>query len=187
MATSLTCIGIVWAALSLLSAIVACAGFYLPFWIKGTILDRTDTYFGSFRRCNYPKISDTGTILIVEECGRYTTFADIPSVSWQICTVVVGIGCGLALLVGFTASMSCCMVDVINKSTARGAGIIQLVSGNDLNYLNNVGEVLTQVGNATQVSRRLMTSPVPMSRMLETFRGCFFSPLKPFTGGLVNL
>jgi len=34
MATSLTGIGILWAFLSLVSAIACCTGFYLPFWIK---------------------------------------------------------------------------------------------------------------------------------------------------------
>jgi hypothetical protein len=34
MATSLTGIGILWAFLSLVSAIACCTGFYLPYWIK---------------------------------------------------------------------------------------------------------------------------------------------------------
>ncbi|GAB6028329.1 hypothetical protein CHUAL_002502 [Chamberlinius hualienensis] len=129
MATSLTFIGIFWAVLSLVDAIAACIGFYLPFWIKGSLFNRTDTYFGVFRRCNYVDVSpDTGVVSVVEECGRYNSFSDIPSVSWQISAILVGSGCGLALLVAFIAILACCMTDVLNKPTAKGCGILQLIA-----------------------------------------------------------
>jgi hypothetical protein len=32
--TSLTFVGVVWAALSMTSAVAACVGFYFPYWIQ---------------------------------------------------------------------------------------------------------------------------------------------------------
>ncbi|CAM1312055.1 LHFP (predicted) [Pycnogonum litorale] len=131
MSTSLTSTGIFWACLSLGSAILNGAGFFLPFWIEGTTMDNSSfVYFGSFRRCNYPKISeDTGQMYIVEECGRYTNFSDIPSLAWQISTIITGIGATLSLLIAFTAISGCFTTDVITKRIARIAGGIQILSG----------------------------------------------------------
>lgn len=128
MATSLTGWGVCWAVLSFASAALSCTAFYLPYWLHGSLFNSTDVYFGSFRRCNYPRLTPLGTVVVVRECGRYTTFADIPSVSWQVSTVAVGVGGALALLVGFTALMACCMTDIVNKATARTAGFVQLVA-----------------------------------------------------------
>lgn len=125
----LTGVGYVWAFLSLISAMVSCAGFYLPFWLQGSMGNNTVT-FGPFRRCNYPKFdSATEQILMVEECGYYTTYSDIPSFSWQLVTILVGVGCGLAILVSFTAVLSCCIQDIISQSLARFGGGIQLFAG----------------------------------------------------------
>ena len=34
---------------------------------------------------SYANSLTTSYVELVEECGRYTTFADIPSVHWQVC------------------------------------------------------------------------------------------------------
>uniref|UniRef100_T1IZR1 LHFPL tetraspan subfamily member 6 protein n=1 Tax=Strigamia maritima TaxID=126957 RepID=T1IZR1_STRMM len=135
MATSLTGTGVVWALISLVSAALASTAFYLPYWLHGTLpsfnnnTSKThDVYFGSFRRCNYPKLTPQGDIVLVAECGRYTTFSHVPSVSWQVSTVLVGGASAVALLVAFTAVMACCVTDIINQSTARAAGLVQLVA-----------------------------------------------------------
>ncbi|XP_023209576.1 LHFPL tetraspan subfamily member 6 protein-like [Centruroides vittatus] len=128
MATSLTATGVVWSSLSLASAILNCAGFYLPLWIRGQLPDGTEVTFGSFRRCNYPRFSETGKLDMVHECGRYTTFADIPSLSWQISTITVGLGASVSLLVTFTSLAACCVSDVITKYTARVLGVVQLMA-----------------------------------------------------------
>ncbi|XP_026479541.1 LHFPL tetraspan subfamily member 6 protein-like [Ctenocephalides felis] len=73
MATSLTPVGVVWACLSFCAAMLCCTGFYLPFWIQGRLLGKVDAYFSSFRRCNYPRVSASGGIEIVQECGRYSS------------------------------------------------------------------------------------------------------------------
>lgn len=39
---------------------------------QGTLRGHVDTYFGSFRRCNYPQMTAQGTVEIVRECGRYS-------------------------------------------------------------------------------------------------------------------
>ncbi|XP_066994964.1 LHFPL tetraspan subfamily member 6 protein-like [Anabrus simplex] len=126
MATSLTGVGILWAFLSLAAALLCCTGFYLPFWIQGRLLGKVDAYFSSFRRCNYPRVSPQGIIEIVEECGRYSRFWDIPSPWWQASTILVGVGSALSLLVGTTATAACCITYVVHTGTARIAGALQL-------------------------------------------------------------
>lgn len=128
LASSLTATGVFWACISLAAALLSCAGFYLPYWIKGTLSDGTEVSFGSFRRCNYPRLTAEGKLEMVHECGRYTSFPDIPSVSWQVTTVTVGIGAAISLLVAFTALSACCLADVVTKTTARILGLIQLIA-----------------------------------------------------------
>lgn len=129
MATTLSGAGFFWAFLSMVTATLCSTGYYLPYWLHGSMLNATDVYFGTFRRCNYPRVSESGAVVIMNECGRYSTFGDIPSLSWQICTVLVGIGCGMLLLVGFTAVFACCISDVVSKGAARVGGILQLFAG----------------------------------------------------------
>lgn len=128
MATSLTAVGFLWATLSLAAALLCCSGFYLPFWIQGRLLGKVDAYFSSFRRCNYPRVSPQGVVEIVEECGRYSRFWDIPSPWWQASTVLVGTGSALSLLIAVTAAAACCITYVVHAGTARIAGVLQLLS-----------------------------------------------------------
>ncbi|XP_076344254.1 LHFPL tetraspan subfamily member 6 protein-like isoform X2 [Tachypleus tridentatus] len=137
-ASSLTATGVFWACLSLAAAILSCSGFYLPFWIQGALFNSTEVSFGSFRRCSYPRMKDDGGVQIVHECGRYTTFRDIPSVSWQVTTVTVGIGAATSLLMAFTALAACCVADVVTKRAARILGLVQVVTGGAI-YPNGWG------------------------------------------------
>ncbi|XP_077987278.1 LHFPL tetraspan subfamily member 6 protein-like [Glandiceps talaboti] len=123
MAGSLTKQGIVWAIISLIGTSVACAGYYLPYWIQGSYKNHT-VHLGIFRRCNYYKDD-----VMILECGRYTTFSDIPTLSWQICTIVIGVGCGLAILISLTALLSCCISDLITRKVGRIAGGLQFLAG----------------------------------------------------------
>ncbi|XP_064615439.1 LHFPL tetraspan subfamily member 6 protein-like [Liolophura sinensis] len=131
MSSGLSKVGVIWALASFLSATAASVGFYLPFWLQGWMRDEhvTPVYFGVFRRCNYPKLMKTGLIKVVEECGRYTTFYDIPSMSWQIAAVLVGVGCGIAILVSFTALLAMCIKDIFSETAVRVAGVVQLLAG----------------------------------------------------------
>ncbi|XP_054167394.1 LHFPL tetraspan subfamily member 6 protein-like [Oppia nitens] len=128
MACKLTGAGIMWTSLSLAAAILNCAGYYVPHWIRGSYHNAIDVSFGSFRRCNYPRLTNDGRLEIVSECGRYRTFADIPSLSWQITTILMGIGVSISLLVAFTVLASCCLSDVITKRSAKTIGVIQLIA-----------------------------------------------------------
>lgn len=136
LASSLTATGVLWAFLSLIASLVSATGFYMPFWMTGILSDGTVVSFSSFRRCNYPRLTPEGTLVMIHECGRYTAFSDIPSTSWQVTTVTVGLGAALALLVAFTALSACCLADVITKTTARILGLVQLVAGNYFFFLN---------------------------------------------------
>lgn len=128
MATSLTGVGLVWAFLSLVAALLCCSGFYLPFWIQGRLMGKVDAYFSSFRRCNYPRVTSEGVLEIVLECGRYSRFWDIPSAWWQASTILVGIASALSLLVAVTALAACCITYVVHTGTARVAGVLQLIA-----------------------------------------------------------
>lgn len=129
MASSLTCSGAIWALLSLLSAAASCVGFFMPYWLLGSQMDKPVS-FGTFRRCTYPvRDEESQSTVMLEQCGRYASFYSIPSLEWRICTVVTGVGCGLLLLVALTALMGCCISDLISRTIGRVAGGIQFVGG----------------------------------------------------------
>ncbi|KAA8594015.1 hypothetical protein FQN60_004849 [Etheostoma spectabile] len=129
MASSLTCTGVIWALLSLLCAAASCVGFFMPYWLLGTQMDKPVS-FGTFRRCSYPvRDEEKQATVMLEQCGRYASFNGIPSLEWRICTVVTGVGCGLLLLVALTALMGCCISDLISRTIGRVAGGIQFVGG----------------------------------------------------------
>lgn len=129
MASSLTCAGVVWAFLSFLCAAASCVGFFMPYWLLGSQLEKSVS-FGTFRRCSYPVRDETRqTTVMVEQCGRYASFQAIPSAEWRICTVVTGLGCGLLLLVALTALMGCCVSELISRTVGRVAGGIQFLGG----------------------------------------------------------
>lgn len=128
MSDNLTTIGVWWVLLSTLSALLASAGFILPYWIEGNIYNST-VYLGVFRRCNFLIKRDDGLSVLEKACGRYASFQDIPSEAWNASTIMIGIGCGFLLLIAFTAIFSCCFKDVVTKSTARLGGAFQFLAG----------------------------------------------------------
>lgn len=129
MGSSLTCVGIAWALISLLCAAASCVGFFMPYWLLGSQMGKPVS-FGTFRRCSYPVRDEVhGGTVMMEHCGRYASFLSIPSLEWRICTVVTGTGCGLLLLVALTALMGCCVSDIISRTIGRAAGGIQFVGG----------------------------------------------------------
>nr|XP_025041372.1 LHFPL tetraspan subfamily member 6 protein isoform X2 [Pelodiscus sinensis] len=129
MASSLTCTGMIWALLSFLCAAASCIGFFMPYWLLGSQLEKPVS-FGTFRRCSYPVRDESRqTTVMVEQCGRYASFQAIPSAEWRICTVVTGLGCGLLLLVALTALMGCCVSELISRTVGRVAGGIQFLGG----------------------------------------------------------
>ena len=121
-------VGVFWAISSLVAGLASSVGFYMPYWLRGSLGD-TPVYFGVFRRCNYPRLDEFGNLLIVKECGRYSTFEDIPSLSWQIGTLTIGVGCGLAMLVALTAILAVCIPGIVSTHVAKVAGILQLCAG----------------------------------------------------------
>ncbi|KAK3589660.1 hypothetical protein CHS0354_015164 [Potamilus streckersoni] len=126
--SNLSGVGIFWAIVSFCASVGASIGFYMPYWLSGHMTNKTPVYFGVFRRCNYPRQVEGRTEMVME-CGRYTTFLDIPSISWQIATLILGVGCGLAMLVAFTGILALCVRGAVTPSVARAAGVLQLCSG----------------------------------------------------------
>ncbi|KAI5699012.1 hypothetical protein M8J75_015194 [Diaphorina citri] len=169
MAGDLTNVGILWALLSLVAAVLCCSGFYIPFWVQGQNpegqqihfnsfrrcgmpvtfvetprvgdrcfryeryrgrLDRYPAYFSSFRRCGFLKYDARRKLLLMDHgCGRYENFKDIPSGWWQLTTIFVGFGGTVAMIIAITAMSACCISYVVQKSTAKVAGGVQLFAG----------------------------------------------------------
>ncbi|XP_052321204.1 LHFPL tetraspan subfamily member 6 protein-like isoform X2 [Oncorhynchus keta] len=129
MASSLTSAGVVWALLSFLCAAASCVGFFMPYWLLGSQMGKPVS-FGTFRRCSYPVRDEARqATVMLEQCGRYASFQGIPSLEWRICTVIIGLGCGLLLLVALTALMGFCLSDLISRTIGRVAGGIQFFGG----------------------------------------------------------
>ena len=129
MGCSLSYIGILWAFLSFITMGFSCVGFYLPFWLEGAIFGETKTSLGVFRRCNYPTLNEHGEVIVIMECGRYSSFYDIPSFWWQVATVSIGTGCCLTIMVAFAAILACCMRDILTHNIAKCAGVLQFLAG----------------------------------------------------------
>ena len=134
---SLTAKGKFWAFISILAAGAAGTCFYWPDWVNGTArlaIAKNSTFeYGLFRRCNYIErqvVNETQVELNLREaCGRYETFSDIPSVWWQACTILVGVGAGLLILVALTALFAVFLEDVCSRALAYVAGGTQLLAG----------------------------------------------------------
>lgn len=138
MASSMTILGTFWALLSFLSAAISCTSFFMPYWLYGFQMGKPVS-FSTFRRCTYPVQTDESNMVMLEECGRYASFSAIPSLSWQICTLVTGIGCALLLLVSIASVLGCCVGDLISRMTGRFYGAIQFIGGKTFNFCVIVG------------------------------------------------
>jgi hypothetical protein len=155
MATSLSPVGVVWAIFSFLAAAVACFGLFMPYWLLGVPLPNwkgsdgifgQQISFGTFRRCGYvvqmPSVTmmsehrltnyvsgGSDPTLVSTECGRYETFADIPSIWWKVAGVVTGTGCCIAVTVAFAGLLCCCVSDAMSHKTSVFACVMQLCAG----------------------------------------------------------
>ena len=132
--SGLSLAGYIWAFLSLICVIAISLGFFMPFWLRGemsTQFNSTVSYLGIFRRCYYPAISsDNGQLRIVGQCGHYTYFSDIPSVWWQVSTILVGIAACLSFVISLIALLAVCLDDVLTKTSACVMGAVQFMAGN---------------------------------------------------------
>ncbi|CAD7682583.1 unnamed protein product [Nyctereutes procyonoides] len=134
MRSSLTLVGTLWAFLSLVTAVASSTSYFLPYWLFGSQLGKPVS-FSTFRRCNYPVRGEGHSLIMVEECGRYASFSAIPSLAWQMCTVVTGAGCALLLLVALAAVLGCCMEELISRMMGRCMGAAQFVGGKTVKHL----------------------------------------------------
>uniref|UniRef100_A0A8D8M6Q2 Lipoma HMGIC fusion partner n=1 Tax=Cacopsylla melanoneura TaxID=428564 RepID=A0A8D8M6Q2_9HEMI len=81
MAGDLTNVGVLWALLSLVAAVLCCSGFYIPFWVQGR-LDKYPAHFSSFRRCGFLKYDARRRILLMDHgCGRYEKYVQVSKTS----------------------------------------------------------------------------------------------------------
>ncbi len=135
---SLTTVGVIWSMLSLIVAIVCSTGFYMPYWLEGEIMNVT-VHLGVFRRCNYlARKSFTNAYYVRKECGRYKRFNDIPSTAWQGSTIMLGVACGILVLISLISLLAMCFQDIITKHTARVCGFFQTLAGKWCLYLMRI-------------------------------------------------
>ena len=111
------------------------------------------------------------SLSMVEECGRYASFSAIPSLAWQMCTVVTGAGCALLLLVSLAAVLGCCMEALISRMMGRCMGAAQFVGGKTvllgLHRLGSFGEGGEGVGSVTLREIPLTLSTMSISKAIK--------------------
>lgn len=159
MRSSLTLVGTLWAFLSLVTAVASSTSYFLPYWLFGSQLGKPVS-FSTFRRCNYPVRGEGHSLIMVEECGRYASFSAIPSLAWQMCTVVTGAGCALLLLVALAAVLGCCMEELISRMMGRCMGAAQFVGGKTvLLGLGRSWGLVVRVGVGSALWRNPLSAP----------------------------
>ncbi|PAV68384.1 hypothetical protein WR25_09741 [Diploscapter pachys] len=128
----LTCAGVCWTILSTIATILIIAGFLTPEWLIGSISANGQTvkaYFGSYKRCNYPVYDkETNKVVLLNECGRYESFAAVPSQYWQSSILAGAAGSSLSLLLILLLIPSMCMQDVVTHSSALIVGFFQFLA-----------------------------------------------------------
>ncbi|RUS71182.1 hypothetical protein EGW08_021052 [Elysia chlorotica] len=131
---SATYVGKFWAVTSFVASIATAIGFYFPYWIRGYYVppygdENFPMYFGTFRRCSYLRLTSDKFVELVDGCGRYSNFEDIPSIWWQITTITVGTGVCISLVLSLTGLIALCITDVVTTNIARVAGLLQMAAG----------------------------------------------------------
>ncbi len=156
MGCSLSYVGILWSLLSFLAMGCSCVGYYLPYWLEGKIYGDTKSSLGVFRRCNYPTLEE-GTVVVVMECGRYSTFTDIPTFWWKAATISIGVGCCLTIMVSFAGILACCMRDILTHGIAQLAGALQFVAG-ECGARNRTQQEVRRKGGAFKFAFRIYSA-----------------------------
>ncbi|OWA53878.1 putative Lipoma HMGIC fusion partner-like protein [Hypsibius exemplaris] len=169
------------------SAGASCIGFYLPYWIKGVISGPNEpsplkTFFSTFRRCNFPQLSADQTDIVIErECGRYSSFSDIPSVWWQLATLVVGFGSALTLFAAVMSFLACWINDMWTRLFIRGLGLLHLGAG----LLITLGLLLHPLGwDAPEVTQACVSSSKYHLGSCHLY-WCYFILIAAVTGELL--
>uniref|UniRef100_A0A8D8VJ21 Lipoma HMGIC fusion partner-like 1 protein n=1 Tax=Cacopsylla melanoneura TaxID=428564 RepID=A0A8D8VJ21_9HEMI len=147
MPSHLSCLGVVWSLTSLGAALASSVAFFSADWLQGILYDPIElrnitAFMSSFRRCNYPQLNIDGQSYIALSCGRYASFNDIPTVWWQLTTLLVGTGCVLSVYASVRAVLSLCLSYVLNKESVRTLGLAQLIAG----FIICTGGVLYPMG-----------------------------------------
>ncbi|KAH9426272.1 hypothetical protein DERP_010838 [Dermatophagoides pteronyssinus] len=133
--THLLCSFVWWTALSLISSLLITVGFWLPYWIQGFWMNDNDQNdlikitFSPFRRCNFPLLdpNNEDNVHIMYKCIRYEQFDDIPTLSWKLTTILVGLGVLFSILVSLILLFACCMPNALTSSNTCLLVIAQIL------------------------------------------------------------
>ena len=97
----------VWTFLSVIAALACSVGLYFSNWIERDVGNEQVDSMSSYRVCRgYDKISVS--------CDSYLSFGNIYSPEWQACTVMMGCGACLLILVALTSLFGLCVKKLFN-------------------------------------------------------------------------
>ena len=97
----------VWTFLSVIAAITCSIGIYFSNWIERDAVNGNVNAMSSYRVCiGHGKIS--------LGCDSYLSFGDIFSPEWQACTIMLGCGACLLILVALTSLFGLCVRKLFN-------------------------------------------------------------------------
>lgn len=97
----------VWTFLSVIAALACSVGLYFSNWIERDAGNEEVNSMSSYRVCiGYSKISVS--------CDSYLSFGNIYSPEWQACTVMMGCGACLLILVALTSLFGLCVKKLFN-------------------------------------------------------------------------
>ena len=112
----------IWTILSLISAITVSFSIYFSNWIH-FVENGKITSLSTFRIC--PNSTET----IQVSCEDYLSFENMYSDEWRACTIILGIGACLLILVALTAIFGMFIPRLFNKCVTAITAVTQILAG----------------------------------------------------------
>lgn len=112
----------VWTFLSVIAALACSIGLYFSNWIERDAGGNKVNSMSPYRVCvGYNKISF--------DCDSYLSFGDIYSPEWRACTVMMGCGACLLILVALTSLFGLCVKKLFNIVVCTIIVVSQVLAG----------------------------------------------------------
>lgn len=121
--SSYTAPAYIWAALSIIAAILCPFGLYFSNWLEKSAGDGRWDSVSSFRVCR------NESSMISTACSSYLSFGQIYSAEWKAVTLLMGLGACLLVLVALTAIFGFCVTKLFNKVVVVLTFSFQLLGG----------------------------------------------------------
>ena len=120
----------IWTVLSGIAALACSIGLYFSNWIERDVGDNEVNSMSSYRVCiQYSKFSFS--------CDSYLSFGNIYSPEWKACTVMMGCGACLLILVALTSLFGLCVKKLFNIVICVIIVVSQVTAGESYHPLYN--------------------------------------------------